>query len=113
MARIHEIIKLRGNQHARNLEYHGRLASNPVVANCPEFCWGRFGPPISPQARSVYARDETFADADLDDDVAPQQLRRIEVDENFEGSQRLGLSQIDQAHAWTVPATAEEPRALS
>lgn len=113
MRRVEEKIILPGNQCAGNPQHRAGFCQRPRVSYCLERCGRGIPLPIPWQLFRIRVPDEGFFDYNFKQRISVQQIRRIEVYEHLECSQRLGLSSIDNRRARTRPTAAVALRSLA
>jgi len=111
--RIQEIVTLKWNDYARYLQNSRPGRRNPIVPNGPYSLWRRIRLPVLGQGRCVDPRNQIWIDADRKGSVVLQQWGRIDLNENLQGSKRLGLRQVDDRDAFRVPTAPEATRTFS
>jgi hypothetical protein len=113
MSRIEKKIGFRGDDDAGDLEDGRGGTSEPGVADGVSAAWGRIGAPVSWKRGKGEVFDEVGRDVEGNGEIVAQEFFGIEMDENLEGGERLGLRGVDDGAASRVPAATEEARAFA
>jgi hypothetical protein len=110
MGGIEEKVEFGGDDDAGDLEDERGGASEPGIADGASASRGRIGAPVLRKGGQGEALDDVRRDGDGDGEIVAEEFFGIEMDEDFESSERLGLRGVNDGAARRVPAATEEAR---
>lgn len=109
-----QYVVLRWNECARHPKCHTRVGPQPSVADAPGGVLLNGVIPARLQQRTVKGQNQLIVDLDLDQQVLfKHQCGPLRVYEGFQRGERSVLAQVDHGASATVPATTDQPAALT
>ena len=113
MAWIQQKIGLPGDESTRHTQYSRSAAGDPIISDSLHS--GRDGVRLPIPGQSCQAQIDHIGgiDRNLEENILPQEVRRIQVNQHLQDRQRLRLSSVDHRSAGTIPSSAVDAGAVT